>query len=257
MFTEERQSIILEKLKETGRVEVCDLAEKFDVSVDTVRRDLKVLEDRGRLRKTHGGAIPVKMGGSHLQMKERSKVNSLIKDSIARRAAELIDPGDSVLLDGSSSVLALIPHLSAVKDLSVFTSSPVIACALIDNGSKARVELIGGVLRPGADNTTGFEAVQSINRLHTDKVFMGVCGLNREGRLSTFNPDEAPMHQAMLQAGQEVILLMDSTKWEQSFLKDLGVIPSNCRIVSDDKLPREIESVLKKSTDREIIIERV
>ena len=257
MFTEERQRIIIEKLKDSGRVEVTELSDYFDVSVDTIRRDLKCLEELGRLRKTHGGAILMKMSGPHPQMKDRSKVNSVLKESIAGKVADFVEPGDSILLDGSSSVLAAVSSFSHIKDLSIFTTSPAIACAMMDNHCECRLELIGGVLRKGADNATGFDAVKSIEELHVDKVIMGVCGLSSSGHLSTFNPDEAPIHKAMIRAGQQIILLMDSTKWDQSYIKDLGEIPSNCQIISDGNLPDYIENTLKSALEREIAIYRV
>jgi DeoR/GlpR family transcriptional regulator of sugar metabolism len=257
MFTEERQSIIIGKLKDKGRVEVPELAETLNVSVDTVRRDLKSLEEKGTLRRTHGGAISRKMSGPQPQMKERKQLNNKKKERIARRGAELVEPGDSLILDGSSSVLALIPYLSGIKDLSIFTSSPMIACAVIDENLDARLEIIGGVFRPGADNATGYETVEALKRVHADKVFMGVCGLNSRGHLTTFNPDESSLHQVMIQSGQEIILLMDSSKWDQTYIKDLGEIPDRCIIISDKGLPPELETTLEENHEHKIPVIRV
>src|ERR1700752_2322709 len=177
MLTEERPHRILERLRVQGRVLASDLVAEFGVSADTVRRDLRELDDAGMLRRVHGGALPRPGDTDPLLIRARRAPEA--KASIARRAAQIVHDGQVVTLDGGTTTLevarALPEHLSA----TVVTNSLPIALALADR-PRGEVVVIGGRLRGPAGVTVGAAAVAALAAVRADVLFLGVCGLHPE-----------------------------------------------------------------------------
>lgn len=186
-----------------------DLADEFRVSQDTVRRDLRELDEAGALRRVHGGALPPRGDTSPLPVRARRATEA--KASIARRAAQIVSDGDVVVLDGGTTTLelarALPPNLSA----TVVTNSLPIALALAEH---PRIEpiVVGGNVRARSLVTVGAASVASLEGIRADVLFLGVCGLHPEIGITVEDAEEREGKRAMIAGAAEVVGLADHDK---------------------------------------------
>jgi DeoR/GlpR family transcriptional regulator of sugar metabolism len=209
MLTDERRTLILDRLRTHGRVLAADLSADLDVSSDTIRRDLRELDALGLLRRVHGGALP--RHGDAAPFAARARRAPEAKASIARRAAACIDDGDLVVLDGGTTTLELARALRDDLRASVVTTSPPIAVALADHPG-LEVTIVGGTLRRQALVTVGAAAVETLRTIRADVVFLGVCGLHPEIGVTTDSLEERHVKAAMIDGAAEVVALADHDK---------------------------------------------
>jgi DeoR/GlpR family transcriptional regulator of sugar metabolism len=186
-----------------------DLTAELDVSSDTVRRDLRELDEAGLLRRVHGGALPRHGDASPFATRERRAPEA--KASIARRAADLVRDGQVVVLDGGTTTLQLARALRPDLRASVITTSPPIALALADYRG-LEVTVVGGTLRPNALVTVGAAAIEALRVVRADIVFLGVCGLHPEIGVTTEDLEERHVKAAMIDGAAEVVALADHDK---------------------------------------------
>ncbi len=209
MLTDERRAVILERLRVHGRVLASDLLEEFDVSADTIRRDLRELDQAGQLRRVHGGALPRQ--GDTTTFPTRARRAPEAKASIGTRAAQLVSDGQVVLLDGGSTTLELARAFPADLRASVITNCPPIALELVDHPG-IDVTLIGGTLRPRSRVTLGAAAVDALRSIRADILFLGVCGLHPEIGVTVEDSEERHVKAAMIDGAGEVVGLADHDK---------------------------------------------
>jgi DeoR/GlpR family transcriptional regulator of sugar metabolism len=209
MLTDERRTLILDRLRTQGRVLATDLSAELDVSPDTVRRDLRELDDAGLLRRVHGGALP--RHGDASPFASRARRAPEAKASIARRAAGCVDDGQVVILDGGTTTLELAHALRPDLCANVVTTSPPIALALADHPG-LEVTVVGGTLRPNALVTVGAAAIEALRMIRADVVFLGVCGLHPEIGVTTEDLEERHVKAAMIEGAAEVVALADHDK---------------------------------------------
>ncbi|MDQ6806853.1 MAG: DeoR/GlpR family DNA-binding transcription regulator [Actinomycetota bacterium] len=209
MLTDERRSLILHRLHTQGRVLAADLTAELDVSSDTIRRDLRELDDAGLLRRVHGGALPRHGDASPFATRARRAPEA--KASIARRAAAWVRTGQVVILDGGTTTLELARALPHELRASVITTSPPIAMALAEHPG-LEVTVVGGKLRPNALVTVGAGAVEALRVIRADVVFLGVCGLHPEIGVTTEDLEERHVKAAMIDGAAEVVALADHDK---------------------------------------------
>jgi DeoR/GlpR family transcriptional regulator of sugar metabolism len=209
MLTDERRSLILERLGTQGRVLAADLTAELAVSADTIRRDLRELDDAGLLRRVHGGALPRHGDASSFATRARRAPEA--KASIARRAAAFVRDGQVVVLDGGTTTLELARALRDDLRASVITTSPPIALALADHPG-LEVTVVGGTLRPNALVTVGAAAIETLSMIRADVVFLGVCGLHPEIGVTTEDLEERHVKAAMIEGAGEVVALADHDK---------------------------------------------
>jgi DeoR/GlpR family transcriptional regulator of sugar metabolism len=209
MLTDERRTLILDRLRTQGRVLAADLTAELDVSADTIRRDLRELDDAALLRRVHGGALPRHGDASPFASRERRAPEA--KVSIARRAAQSVRDGQLVVLDGGTTTLELARALPDDLRASVVTTSPPIALALAAHPG-LEVTVVGGTLRPHALVTVGAAAVEALRVIRADVVFLGVCGLHPEIGVTTEDLEERHVKAAMIEGAAEVVALADHDK---------------------------------------------
>jgi DeoR/GlpR family transcriptional regulator of sugar metabolism len=209
MLSDERRTFILERLRTTGRVLAADLSNELDVSTDTVRRDLRELDEAGLLRRVHGGALP--RYGDTMPFTVRARRAAGAKASIARRAAGCVRDGQVVLIDGGTTTLELAQALRDDLHASVITTSPPIAVALADHPG-LEVTVVGGTLRPRALVTVGAAAIDALRDIRPDVVFLGVCGLHPEIGVTVEDIEERHVKAAMIDGAAEVYALADRDK---------------------------------------------
>jgi DeoR/GlpR family transcriptional regulator of sugar metabolism len=209
MLTDERRTLILDRLRSQGRVLATDLSDELDVSSDTIRRDLRELDALGMLRRVHGGALP--RHGDAAPFATRARRAPEAKASIARRAAGCVGDGQVVVLDGGTTTLELARALPDELRASVITTSPPIALALAEH-PRLEVTVVGGTLRRNALATVGAAAVEALKLIRADVVFLGVCGLHPQIGVTTEDLEERHVKAAMIDGAAEVVALADHDK---------------------------------------------
>lgn len=209
----ERRQRILKLLNEQAGVRVGELAESLNASQATIRHDLRALEEAGQLRRMRGGALP-RNGGSYVSeaFAARVRLNAEAKQAIARRAAEMVADGDSILLDASTTVFALARYLQARRNLTIITNGIQVGLALAQNPSHT-VILVGGALRPDGTSVVGHLGRKILGDLHVKTAFVSCSGLSIEAGLTEVDIHEVDLKKAMLRCAGRVVALIDSSKF--------------------------------------------
>ena len=211
--------LFITELRE-GRVSVTELARAHDVTVETIRRDLTVLERAGALRKIHGGALPAPvLAAPETGVLQRERDHAEAKARIARAALAALDPheGAALLIDSGTTTGAFARLLPEHLDLTVLTNSVLIAAALAARPG-CRVHIIGGLVRGLTQAAVGPEALAQLAPLRADIAVMGSNGLTARHGLSTPDPDEAAVKRAMVASAHRVVALVDASKIGQEHL---------------------------------------
>lgn len=249
LFAEERREQILRMLNENAKILVQDLCEVFGVSPATIRSDLRVLERSGRLRRTHGGAIPlVKTGFEPTQ--ERKLIEHMEeKQRIAQYAASLVEEGDIIALDSGTTTLELAKALGNIPRLVVITYDIAIA-SYLDAHSDVTVYLMGGMLRKGFKCTTGAMTVSSLKSLNVDKAFIATNAFSLEKGFTTPNSELAECKKAILSISGQNILLMDSSKVGRVSFLNFAEIRDVDMIITDTGISaRTLDAIRETSSD--------
>ncbi|GAA4083812.1 DeoR/GlpR family DNA-binding transcription regulator [Nonomuraea soli] len=232
MYPEERQQEILRRAREAGRVDVVVLAEALEVTTETIRRDLTVLERAGVLRRVHGGAIPVERLGFEPGLAVRDEVMTAEKERIAKAAlAELPDDG-SVIIDAGSTTGRLAQVLPADRELTVVVNSPPLASVLATRGNLT-VIMLGGRVRGRTLATVDDWALRPLADLHVDVAFMATNGCSIANGLTTPDPAEAAIKRAMIAASERSVLLADHTKFGNTYFARFAALQEIDMVITD------------------------
>ncbi len=243
MTTFERRQRILGLLRTRPGIKVTELAQQLGVSEGTIRNDLAALAESKQLTRVRGGAVvndaaPV----SHPPFASRARVRAAAKQHIARRAAELIEDGDAILLDASSTVYALVPFLQNRQDLTVITNGIEVARALAQNRSNT-VILVGGVLGPEGTSVTGLLSEQILKDLHIKTAFVSCYGFSLAG-LTEVDLHEAQIKSRMIASAGTVVALIDASKFGKVDLAPFARLEQIDHIFADSDLaPQWIEEL--------------
>ena len=213
MYAEERQQAMAQLVVERGRLSVAEISEQFDVTTETVRRDLSALERIGLVRRVHGGAVPASaLAVIEAGLGERDQANTDAKDLIAEAALDLLPPADgTVLLDAGSTTSRLARQLPRDLRLTVVTHAVPVAARLAGSPS-VDLHLLPGRVRPTTQAAVGADTVIALERIRADVAFLGTNGLSIGHGLSTPDRDEASTKRAMVSAARRVVCLADSSK---------------------------------------------
>lgn len=239
MYAEERQQEILRLARAEGRVDVTALAEGMNVTAETIRRDLTVLERAGVLRRVHGGAIPVERIGFEPALAARDAVLITEKERIAKAAlAELPDEG-AVILDAGTTTARLAQLLPSDRELTVVVNSPVLA-ATLGLRPNLTVLLLGGRVRGRTLAAVDDWALRPLAEMYVDVAFMGTNGCSVERGMTTPDPAEAAVKRAMIGAARRVVLLADHTKIGNDYLARFGTLADLDLLITDNGLDEEL-----------------
>ena len=234
MLAIERRNAILAKLATDGKVIVSDLSVEFNVTEETIRRDLEKLDKEGLAKKTYGGAIVLETHGADLPFNVRKRVNANLKENIAQKIADLISDGDSIILDSSTTAISVTKYIKNRENLTLITNSVEILLELSDK-SGWKILSTGGKLKNGSLALVGASAEQMIRDYH---VHIAVCsskGIDMNMGISDSNEEDACMKKAIFSAADRKILAIDSTKFNRrSFVKVFSVSDVDT-VVTDEK----------------------
>lgn len=235
LFAEERQSRILSMLSENGKVLIPELCAHFSVSAVTIRNDLNELERQGRIKRTHGGAIPLSKTAQELNFQQKQVKNMDVKLVLAEYAATLVEDGDTLVLDTGTTMLALAQKLLTKKNLTIVTNDLKIAM-LIDEQSTHTVILTGGVLRRGFYCTTGPMMRDDLRRFRADTCFLSSNGMSLRAGFTTPDEGHADMKREMARISSQTIVICDSDKIGKDYFSVIMPLTAVDRILTDDRI---------------------
>jgi DeoR family fructose operon transcriptional repressor len=249
MFPEQRKSMILHILSKHGKVKVCDLSKRYEVSEVTIRRDLKELEEDKLIKRVHGGAVlndNTKFEPTFLEKTDKFYDE---KDSIGKFAAQIIVDGDTIALDAGTTTLSIARHITA-KNITIITNSIDIA---YETSKKKDVEVIviGGTLRWETRAMVGPVADNTLKNFRVDKAFIGTNGICSINGLTTPNIIEANTKREIIKIAKQTIVVCDHTKFGIVSFAKIANLDSIDMIITSNGLDKQL---LKKYEDKNIKI---
>lgn len=232
MYNLERQEQIMQILEKNKSISVTNLAKLLYTSQPTIRRDLSVLEEQGKVKRTHGGVVLRKLSDAEIPLMFREDQNNSSKKEIAQKAAQLITNGNVIFLDASSTVSYLIPHLEKFNDIIVVTNSPKTSMKLGEHNIKNYCT--GGLLLMHSIAFVGSEAERFIGNINADLFFFSSRGYTENSMITDSSELEVSVKKAMLKNAAHSYYLCDSSKKNLKYafnicsVKDIdGVIDEN------------------------------
>jgi DeoR family transcriptional regulator, fructose operon transcriptional repressor len=249
MYAEQRHWAILEQARKDGRVDVSVLASQFDITTETVRRDLTFLERRGELRRVHGGAIPVERLGFEPGVKARDSVMTAEKNRIAKAALDLVPEEGAILLDAGTTVARMANILPVDRELTVVTHSVTTALSLSGRGN-ITLMLVGGRLRGRTLAAVDSWALHALGDVYVDVAFMATNGLSHERGLTTSDSAEAMVKRAAISAARRTIVLADHTKVGNDHFARFGSLSDVDTLITDEGLDAQVADEIRRAGTR-------
>ena len=214
----ERRNAIINSLRESERLSTRALSEAFQVSEVTIRTDPTNLEEQGWVQRVHGGVELAPRWRAEQSFADRQTERIAEKRQLAKAAARLVRPGDTLVIDGSTTAFQLALHLREMSDLRVVTNNLQVALALAANPG-IEVMILGGIVRGKNASVVGSHVAEMLSGLHAVRGFFGASGLAAERGLTDADVREVEAKRAMVRAVDEVVALLDASKFgQQAFL---------------------------------------
>ncbi|HBI08935.1 MAG TPA: DeoR family transcriptional regulator [Franconibacter pulveris] len=243
MLASQRKKRILDILAAEKQVLSGELSQRFGVSEDSIRRDLRELAAEGLLQRVHGGALPVSAALAPFETRKNVQIDS--KRAVSRKAAALIQPGQVVIIDGGTTTTEMIKQLPVDLPFTAVTHSPGIAVGLVDF-PRVDVILIGGRLYKHSVVTVGASMLESINRINADLFFMGVTGVHKNAGFTTGDYEEASVKRALSARAAETVVMASQEKLNSASAFAIGPLSLASTLVVDGELDAELSALLKK-----------
>lgn len=212
MLAIERRNIIMSVLREDRHVVVGELAKKFNVSEETIRRDLDKLAQDGKVIKTYGGAVLAEEKESDLPFFVRKRANVEAKKKIAELVSQVVEDGDTIILDASSTAVFTVQRLKTKKDLTVITNSVEVLMELADIVGW-RVISTGGTLKQNSSALIGTQAEDMLSGYHVNKAILSCSGVDKMYGFTDSNDFHAAVKRKMLSCATNKIFAVDSSKY--------------------------------------------
>jgi len=245
LTTYERRHSLLEILRKQPGLRVSELARTLNVSEGTIRNDLNALEEEGRLKRVHGGAVLTDQDQfRNDSFVRRYNQNVAAKLAIAHEAALLIMDGDSIFLDASSTSYYLARALAGRNKLRVMTNGFEVARELAQNASNT-VILIGGVVNNDSSSVTGLLSEQIMAEMHTEKAFFSCSGFSVERGMTEVHFEEAQLKRKAIESSKQVIALIDSSKFGKEDLTPFARPVQIEHLFTDSGIPEEWKTRLQ------------
>lgn len=237
MFAAEREREILTALRQQGRISVKNMARQLEVTPETVRRDLKELEQRSLLRRTHGGAVKLERLSFSTPVTARKGLHDEEKVAISRVAAELIEENSTIAIDAGTTTIHLAEAISHERRLTVVTYSLIVASTLAAHPN-VTVHMLGGEVKTNSRATIGDWASNAIERITLDQVFLSVDGINEKHGLTTHNMGEAVVKSKLIDASRQAVVLADHSKLMREEFSRVASLELIDLIITDHNAPR-------------------
>lgn len=242
-LVEERRRCIVELVEQHGRATVEELATRFDISPVTIRADLEALSRNAAIVRSHGGALPAPARATHGIQATRRHAQ---KRRIGQAAAELVEDGDTIILDSGSTTIEIARALRKRQwnELTVVTNGLHIALELCEILS-IRVIMLGGLLHSNSYSFAGAGAEQTLSQLSADRLFLGIDGIDPEVGVTTLDPQEAALNAQMIRVSRQVIGVFDASKFGQRSLSAVAPVSAlNLAITEKGASPKYVQMMI-------------
>jgi DeoR family transcriptional regulator, aga operon transcriptional repressor len=256
MLIGERQREIINIVNKKGSVTVDELSKKFNVSQITIRSDLQLLYEEGKIIRTHGGALKITGAPYDLPIYVKETKHQEEKYLIGKAAVDLVQDGETIIIDSGSTTAELAKQIvkKQFKSLTVITNALNIAMVL-SHQSNIQVVMLGGTLRKMSYSMVGPLAEETLSQFFTDRLFLGVDGFDTEYGLSTPDILEARLNRKMIEVSKKVVLLTDSSKFGRRSLSFIAKPEAIDVVVTDSNVPDQIVKSLKNSNVEMITVD--
>ena len=243
MKIKDRQAKLIEIVRRQQKASVDELADQLQASRETIRRDLTMLSDKGKILKVHGGArLPRVMAEG--PFKQRLSENVDAKMQIARTAAGLFQPGETLFIDTGSTTLFFVEALAQVDNLTIITNSTEIARTFASNNESGRVFLLGGEFSAGNNQTIGTMAATQIRSFRAHHAILTIGALDARSGAMDFNIEEAQIARAMAEQSETITVLADASKMGAVASFEVCPLPAIDRLITDILPPAEMQQDL-------------
>ncbi len=247
MLAIERRNAILAKLTAEGKVIVADLSREFDVTEETIRRDLEKLDKEGLAKKTYGGAVFNQSLNTDLPFNVRKHTNVELKQHIGEKIADLIHDGDYIMLDASSTAIYVTKCIKSRKNITLITNSVEIMLELADKDDW-NILSTGGSLKKGALSLVGTSAERMIRGFHVDLAVCSSKGIDIGMGITDSNEKDSEIKQAIFAAADRKVLAVDSTKFDKiSFVRVCDIGDVDAVVTDTQPADRWIEHFKEKN----------
>ncbi len=253
LFPPERRDRIVALLEENGRASVSELSQRFDVSEVTIRGDLDILARQGLLVRTRGGAVAVHDTELDLDVHIRRRLHTDEKARIGKAAAALVHDYESIVLDASTTALAMVDHIRNRRQLTIFTNGIYAATALLD-APGITVLMPGGFLYRDSASLVGREDRAFIQQFTFQKGFFGARGFTLDEGLTDLNIADVSLKQQLIAGAKQVIALVDSSKWERVGFASFASIDQIDIMITDAGAPRHMVAALEQRGVQVILV---
>ncbi len=239
IFVEERLEKILEIVNKNGRVTVPELAKIFNISDITIRRDLEKLENKGYIKRTHGGALKNLKTAEELEYEEQMELKIDEKKKIAKFALDLIENNDSIIIEASTTNICFSEYIvEFLKDIkiTIFTNSPAIISNLRKTNQKIEVFCSGGKLKKDTNSFVGFDAINFFKNINVDKAFISIGAVDNENIMTISSQEELEVKKSIISSSKKIIALSDSSKFNNKLLYKIDSIKIVDILVTDKSI---------------------
>lgn len=247
----DRRNQIVEMITRQRTVKNSELMERFDISIETVRRDLEYLEEQGHLRRVYGGAVVNIAMGSEPEYANRAQHLSKEKAAIAAEATKLIAPRETIYLGVGTTVQAMAQYMKSFSEVTVFTNALRTAVELSELQG-CTVILPGGQVRAKELTLSGFPAEENFDHFNVDKAFIGIGGIT-DTAVTDFHIGEARLHRQMIKNARQSIVLADSSKLGVRAMNNICALNEIDVVVTDGGAPKQIVKALEQAGVKVII----
>lgn len=237
MFLQERYEKILERIETEGRVTVKALAKEFEVTEDCIRKDLRELENRGKLKRVYGGAIVQRNHSDIKTIDERKNININEKKNIAKNAVSIINDKEIIFLDTSTNNIEIAKELVASNKKVIVVTNMLEIVFELKNALNIKVICIGGEFNNEVGAIVGAAADRYIRNFTYDKAFIGVCGINKEtGYISTLDLEDGTTKKTIIECSNKSYLVMEKEKFNYDEFYKFATLEEIEGIVTEDEV---------------------
>ncbi len=244
MLPSERQKRFLDLLSTKDIVTIPEFAEKFNISVETVRRDLAILEKQGKIQKVYGGAKIKDLNLGEPAMETRMASKLLQKDSIGKKCSEFIEDGECIFIDSGSTTYHIARHITNKKNLTIITNSIPVVNELIN--SDFEIIIIGGKVRQSERSVVTYDYLFNFSELNIQKSFICASGITIENGITDFNMQEAVTRKTIIERSREVFIAADSSKFGRDVTINIVPLDKVNYIITDSYLDKNLINNFKK-----------
>lgn len=253
MLPSERQKKILDLLSTKDVVTIPELITEFKISIETVRRDLAILEKQGSIQKVYGGAKIKDSSFSEPTMENRMVNGLLQKESIGKKCCEFINDGDFIFIDSGSTTYQITKHLMNKKNLTIITNSIPVVNELMNTDFE--IIIIGGKLRHNERSVVTYDYIFNFSQLNIQKSFICAGGITIQNGISDFNMQEAVTRKIIIERSREVFVAADSSKFDRDVTISIAPLNKINAIITDSYLSKNTANNFRKTATQLFLAE--